>query len=626
MQQPSGAAGVSVLLALLLTSAALGEVFTSTQDLQQVFLVERNLVDALAKYLIKAETRLGRIRRYLQEYEAVRTDMGWTSSPEDMAMSGNKAFIESDQHPDSTSNAYNNATLDSNSDFNPTESDSSSNNIDVVGASSETSSPDSFDEALLEKLAGNPLHTFHLMKRLTVYWKHIDAQVLQEEWNGVLRALFGDLGPQQPQYLLPADEDLQGAAQALVRLHHVYGLNMSSMVRGDIWGVQSSAELSAQDCLYMGKHSFNLGHYAQSVEWFSEAFNLAGFEHNQTISQDQVSEFLNTALKAHEEAQTQFQQQIQQEQEQRGYPDILTIENVAGSTENNENQWHTTLPHPSAITDLKDDLPNGFKYNSPNDDETNFFDLCRGNTLLTPEALSTLHCRYEHRGSKFLLLMPAKVEYHHPSPAGLVTFHDVLSDAETIAIKKLAHPVMVRAMVQGVEGKGNTVSSTRTSKVAWLDESLDPLMDRISRRIEQLTGLSMDQTREHSEMLQVANYGIGGHYNPHHDYLLVDKTPEELANINPREVLMGDRVATFMFYLSDVTRGGATAFPRMGVAVWPKRGSAAFWFNLRRSGAANDHTLHGACPVVHGSKWVSNKWIRERGQFNTRPCSLNPRE
>jgi len=39
------------------------EVFTSTHDLKQVFLMERNLVDALGKYLVKEETRLGRIRR-----------------------------------------------------------------------------------------------------------------------------------------------------------------------------------------------------------------------------------------------------------------------------------------------------------------------------------------------------------------------------------------------------------------------------------------------------------------------------------------------------------------------------------------------------------------------------------
>lgn len=181
-------------------------------------------------------------------------------------------------------------------------------------------------------------------------------------------------------------------------------------------------------------------------------------------------------------------------------------------------------------------------------------------------------------------------------------------------------------MVQGPEGRGNTVSNTRTSKVGWLDDAQDPLVARLGARVARLTGLSTDVEGDDAEMLQVANYGIGGHYNPHHDYLLVDKTAHELENIHPRELVLGDRIATFMFYLSDVTRGGATAFPRLGTAVWPAKGSAAFWYNLKRSGRGSLATLHGACPVVHGSKWVSNKWIRERGQLLRKPCSLSPEE
>jgi len=52
-----------------------------------------------------------------------------------------------------------------------------------------------------------------------------------------------------------------------------------------------------------------------------------------------------------------------------------------------------------------------------------------------------------------------------------------------------------------------------------------------------------------------------------------------------------------------VERGGSTAFPRAGIAVEPKKGSAAFWWNLKRNGNADHMTLHGACPVLLGSKW-----------------------
>ena len=74
-----------------------------------------------------------------------------------------------------------------------------------------------------------------------------------------------------------------------------------------------------------------------------------------------------------------------------------------------------------------------------------------------------------------------------------------------------------------------------------------------------------------------------------------------------------------MFYLTDVT-GGATAFPKMGLATRPRRGSTVFWYNLEESGDKNSLSLHGACPTALGIKWVSNKWIREGAQVWSRPC------
>lgn len=57
---------------------------------------------------------------------------------------------------------------------------------------------------------------------------------------------------------------------------------------------------------------------------------------------------------------------------------------------------------------------------------------------------------------------------------------------------------------------------------------------RISQRIERLTGLSDDA----SENLQVVNYGIGGRFSPHVDYLKLNKND-----------VKGNRMATFMTYV-----------------------------------------------------------------------------
>ena len=74
--------------------------------------------------------------------------------------------------------------------------------------------------------------------------------------------------------------------------------------------------------------------------------------------------------------------------------------------------------------------------------------------------------------------------------------------------------------------------------------------------------------------------------------------------------------------MSDVEAGGATAFIDLGISLKPKKGSAAFWFNLYPNGEGNLLTLHAACPVLLGSKWVSNIWFHEREQEFVRPCGL----
>lgn len=44
--------------------------------------------------------------------------------------------------------------------------------------------------------------------------------------------------------------------------------------------------------------------------------------------------------------------------------------------------------------------------------------------------------------------------------------------------------------------------------------------------------------------------------------------------------------------MSDVEMGGATAFTALRTALWPKKGTAAFWYNLRRSGQGDYKTRH----------------------------------
>ena len=55
---------------------------------------------------------------------------------------------------------------------------------------------------------------------------------------------------------------------------------------------------------------------------------------------------------------------------------------------------------------------------------------------------------------------------------------------------------------------------------------------------------------------------------------------------------IGNRIATWLFYLEVPEIGGATVFPRIGARLKPPRRSAAFWYNLFTSGDGDYRTRH----------------------------------
>lgn len=54
--------------------------------------------------------------------------------------------------------------------------------------------------------------------------------------------------------------------------------------------------------------------------------------------------------------------------------------------------------------------------------------------------------------------------------------------------------------------------------------------------------------------------------------------------------------------MNDVKKGGATIFPNLKLAVWPKKGNAVFWYNLKPNYGVDYRSLHAGCPLYAGTK------------------------
>ena len=87
----------------------------------------------------------------------------------------------------------------------------------------------------------------------------------------------------------------------------------------------------------------------------------------------------------------------------------------------------------------------------------------------------------------YFILAPIKMEVHYLEPRQIVTFHDVITHAQTEALINQARPLMGKASI----GSDKLISEMRVSKNAWLEDGSSDLIDKISQKINWITGLQV---------------------------------------------------------------------------------------------------------------------------------------
>ncbi|KAM7102145.1 prolyl 4-hydroxylase subunit alpha-1 isoform 1-T1 [Ciconia maguari] len=497
-----------------------------------------------------------------------------------------------------------------------------------------------------EGFLGHPVNAFKLMKRLNTEWGELESLVLKDMSDGFISNMTI-----QRQFF-PNDEDQTGAAKALLRLQDTYNLDTDTLSRGNLPGVKHKSFLTAEDCFELGKIAYTEADYYHTELWMEQA--LKQLDEGEVSSADKVYilDYLSYAVYQQGDlgkAMMLTKRLLELDPEhQRANGNMKYFEYIMAKEKEANKSSTDSEDQMEKETEVKkkDYLPERRKYEM----------LCRGEGLkMTPRRQKRLFCRYYdgNRNPRYIL-GPVKQEDEWDKPR-IVRFLDIISDEEIETVKELAKPRLSRATVHDPETGKLTTAHYRVSKSAWLSGYESPVVSRINTRIQDLTGLDVSTAEE----LQVANYGVGGQYEPHFDFgrvspvfclhlFLLHKHCVSLFQVanygvggqyephfdfarkdEPdafKELGTGNRIATWLFYMSDVSAGGATVFPEVGASVWPKKGTAVFWYNLFPSGEGDYSTRHAACPVLVGNKWVSNKWLHERGQEFRRPCTLSELE
>jgi prolyl 4-hydroxylase len=185
----------------------------------------------------------------------------------------------------------------------------------------------------------------------------------------------------------------------------------------------------------------------------------------------------------------------------------------------------------------------------------------------------------------------------------LALLGNVFSEAECAELIELARPKLEpSSLLDGVTGY-KVIDARRTSTGTFFRRGENELVDRLDKRISELTGWPV----ERGEDLQIANYQIGADFIAHHDYFStgVGDAVVHLAN-------GGQRVATLIVYLNEVDDGGETIFPKVGLTVTPKAGNAVYFTNCDAECQVDPLTLHEGAKVRKGEKWIATKWFRYR--------------
>jgi prolyl 4-hydroxylase len=185
----------------------------------------------------------------------------------------------------------------------------------------------------------------------------------------------------------------------------------------------------------------------------------------------------------------------------------------------------------------------------------------------------------------------------------LALLGNLLDEHECAALIAFGTPRLEPVRVVDPHSGKDVIDEARNSEGVFFMPAETPLIARIERRIERITGIPV----MNGEGIQLLRYRPGAQHTPHFDFLST-AIAENCKSIERS----GQRIATLIMYLNNVGAGGETLFTECGFSVLPRQGHALYFQYGNRLGQTDPASAHAGMPVVAGEKWIATKWLHPR--------------
>lgn len=321
--------------------------------------------------------------------------------------------------------------------------------------------------------------------------------------------------------MLPNDDDVRGAATGLSRLQQLYRLDITDLIQGYIKGQKYSSEMSTYNCFVMGVSLYESKEYLPASEWLIEALYKA--ENIDKMYENHISKEVDLPEDDPDKVDSltygifpypnieRILEYLGPALYEAGKQELAQIINTRLLQLEPDNQYGLTnklLFESKVKTDRRKRIVTPAAEISKMKDL--YEQVCNGYLQKTPQEKRHLHCHYSHKNLPYYFLGPLKMELLNQDPF-VAQYYDVIYENEIRQILQAVEDSIERSSI----GSNNDsyIDEVRISKNSWLDYDAI-FMQRISQRLQYITGLSMDN----SEEMQVANYGIGGYYGTHYDF------------------------------------------------------------------------------------------------------------